>query len=439
MPYKADFSSLAPFSLQNAPDVSLKTVINGSLNLPSRDDLVLRVAGGSPVERVYGKRNIRRAHVLALLRSGGALSRTDIARRLGYNAATVTTIVDQLVSSGLVSEDFERRPGMGRPPTLVSLDGTAASVIGLDLGRTSVSAMLTDLNGNILGKASGEAGLPEEPEACGLMARKLVAEAVSVAPLPIPPVAGVAAVLPGIFWTEEDGIRRLVPRAAAVELALQQAVGVPPVIDGDSLAVSFAELWFSGRPNLDSFVSINVSEGLGSVLFTHGQYLAGAHGCAGDLGHVQLGDPDVACFCGASACLENVASGSGMRRLAKKAGLIGPRSRADADFIAGLARQGNSDAKAIVGRFAQALGRGIASVVQYTDPGVVVIGGSLSRHADLYLSEVGDEARRNLPRHQRGFQLIVSTLNEDAVCRGACAVLLNRIFGASHLSVETIV
>src|SRR5262245_26092681 len=117
----------------NAIGVMREPAVTERFNLPIRPDLVVRVEGASPVERVYGKRNVRRAHVLDLLRTRSPLSRIEIARQLGYNPATVTAIVDQLVADGFLLEDTERRPGMGRPPTYVSLDGAAASVIGLAL------------------------------------------------------------------------------------------------------------------------------------------------------------------------------------------------------------------------------------------------------------------------------------------------------------------
>lgn len=425
--------------IQSASNAARNSAGSSGLGLPIRTDLIVRVEGASPVERVYGKRNVRRAHVLGLLKAQVPLSRIEIARQLGYNPSTVIAIVDQLVADGLLKEDSERRPGMGRPATLVSLDGTAASVIGLALGRTSVSAMVMDLNGNILGKALGQAGLPADAQACGQLARQLVAEAVASAASPIAPVGGVAAAIPGIFWTEENGFRRLDPRAAAVEKALQETIGIAPIIDGDALAVALAELWFGKRADLRSFASINIADGLGSILFTHGQYLTGARGNAGDLGHVQLGDPDVPCFCGASACLENVASASGIVRLAKQAGIIGSRSRADAHYVARLAREGRSDAKAVFRRLAEALGLGIAFVVQYADPGTVVIGGPIARHADLFLADLNAVARSHLSRHQRDFELSVSRLDEEVESMGACALVLNRIFGASHLSIESLV
>src|SRR5215218_6945384 len=111
-------------------------------------------AGSGSLESLR-ERN-RRLLLDALRRTGNA-SRADLARLTGLSRSTVSTLVSDLQSTGLVVErepggpgSESRAPQQGRPPTLLALDRTAGLVLGIDFGHEIVHVAIADLSRTIL-------------------------------------------------------------------------------------------------------------------------------------------------------------------------------------------------------------------------------------------------------------------------------------------------
>jgi Zn-dependent membrane protease YugP len=116
-----------------------------NVNLPIRPGLLITETPDTPADRVAEKRRIRKHQVLDIIRRQGPVPRVEIARTLGFNLPSVSSLVDELVSEGLASEDKAKRTPIGRRPIPVSFNPEAASIIGIDVGKTSTIGLLMDL------------------------------------------------------------------------------------------------------------------------------------------------------------------------------------------------------------------------------------------------------------------------------------------------------
>jgi fructokinase len=132
--------------------------------------------------------------------------------------------------------------------------------------------------------------------------------------------------------------------------------------------------------------------GVGGGIVVDGGVLTGANAIAGEWGHNPLPLPRDAdlplppCYCGRAGCIETYLSGPGLASdFTRHAGPI-----LDAEEIARRAQAGDAACTAALGRYAERLGRALASVINLLDPDVIVLGGGLSRIGRLY-----DE----VPRH----------------------------------------
>ena len=126
------------------------------------------------------------------------------------------------------------------------------------------------------------------------------------------------------------------------------------------------------RPSLNLFMD----SGVGGVLIEGGQVVAGAHGMAGEFGHMPFGARRTRCRCGARGCWNTELDGAALA-----AGLALPVPADEVSFsraILTAARNGRRDELRVVGRAAGALGRGLAGLVNATDPELVVLGGLAS-------------------------------------------------------------
>ena len=192
-------------------------------------------------------------------------------------------------------------------------------------------------------------------------------------------------------------LRRLHDVALAELLA--QRSGRPTVVDNDANCHAVAEQAGGAARGYDEALVVTLGTGIGAGIITSGQLLRGAHGFAGEPGHMVVDPNGPPCPCGKRGCWERVASGSGLGRLARDAAEGGrldavvERAGGDPDAVRGehvtdSARAGDADARVVLGQFAHWIALGLANLANVLDPAIIVIGGGLVEAADLLLPEV---------------------------------------------------
>jgi N-acetylglucosamine repressor len=392
----------------------------------------------TPAGRVLGKKEWRRSLILDAVRRSGPISRVDVARLLGLNMQTVARVIDALVSEGLLVEQPSIRNIIGRPPTPVVLNDNACCVLGIDIGPYVTTSLFMNLAGEVLTRR-------EVPTADVQGADRLVAHlesfASQVSRETHPPLSGIGVAMT-TYTSFEPGPTGpiLSPEATGIRQGLEKLFHVPVIVQDDSLMLALGELWFGKEKNLKTFAAVNISDGLGVGLIIDRHVYNGSRGYVGDLGHLQLGEPGPVCVCGCDRCLDKVASGSGLCRMAEEAGLLFEGHPPNADELAGMARNGHAKARAIFDRFGEGLALGIGTILTLLGPEAVIVGGRFSSYSDLFMESL----QRELPKRTvRGYlssaQIIVSDLHESAVSLGTGACVLNQIFGFSAVSAERII
>lgn len=163
------------------------------------------------------------------------------------------------------------------------------------------------------------------------------------------------------------------------------ALGVGGVaIDNDANCALRAEMAIGAAFDVDEVVLVTLGTGIGGAIAIDGAVRTGAHGFAGEPGHMMVDPAGPRCPCGRRGCWERYASGTGLVHLAATAGL-----RVDhGEEVIARARRGDAAAIEVVERFAWWLGAGLASLADILDPGLFLIGGGLSADADLWIDVV---------------------------------------------------
>ena len=217
-----------------------------------------------------------------------------------------------------------------------------------------------------------------------------------------------------------------------LEAALAPDLPVAVTVDNDATTATWGEVALGAARGATDAVFVALGTGIGGGVVIGGRVRRGAHGFAGELGHVVV-DPDgPPCPCGRRGCWERFASGSGLARLARDAATAG---RADAvialaggdpDAVRGehvtlAARAGDAEALAIIRDLAWWVALGVAGVVDVLDPEVVVIGGGLVVDAELLLDAVrADVAEMIVGGHRRvPPRIVAAELGDRAGAIGA--------------------
>jgi glucokinase len=208
--------------------------------------------------------------------------------------------------------------------------------------------------------------------------------------------------------------------------ALAGRLGVPVVVDNDANVAALGEWQAGAGRGVDNLVYFTVSTGVGGGVIVGGAILHGAHGYAGELGHLVVQADGPACGCGGRGCLEALASGTAIARQADERLRAGEpsvlRPGATAVDVFAAARAGDRLAAAVVARAMDWLGVGVVNALHLFDPAMVILGGGVTNAGRLVLDPVTRVvAERAMPPF-RQTPIVEAGLGDDAGIYGAAAL-----------------
>ena len=341
--------------------------------------------------------------VLHMIWEQRRISRAEIARRTGLSRSTVSEIVTELLSTRLVAEVGAGPSRGGRRPIVLEFQDDACVILGVDMGASHVSVVLTNLRGQVLAWEHRDFPVRTDPEgtaalifefckAClatwGGKRRRLVGIGVAV-PSPVDPRSPERLspqVLPA--W-----------RGRSVLELLRAEFGVTALVDNDANLGALAEHWWGAGRGLDDFAYIKVATGIGSGHLLGGRIYRGATGVAGEMGHLTIDPNGPLCMCGNRGCL---ALYVGSEALVARARHLLP------EFPASVLQQTGTTIGAIeeaaladdplgmkiVLEAAEYLGIAVADLLNLMNPAAVIMGGRLSRLGERLLGPLREAARR---------------------------------------------
>ncbi|WP_408899103.1 ROK family glucokinase [Nocardioides sp. R1-1] len=289
---------------------------------------------------------------------------------------------------------------------------TGTLTCGIDIGGTKIAGAVVDEAGTVVAEAR-VVSPATDPSAIESAVAGLVADLVARHPVVAVGVGAAGYIAsdrstvlfaPNIAWRNE-------PLGAD----LSRLVGLPVVVENDGNVAAWGEFRYGAGRDHDDQLMVTVGTGVGGGVIADGRLLRGAHGVAGEIGHLRLVPGGRLCGCGNHGCLEQYGSGSALVRDAREAALADPAAAAglleraggdvaaiDGPLVTAAAQEGDPFAVAALGRLGDALGQGIASLAAVLDPGVVVIGGGVSEARQLLLDPIREAFERELTG--RGFR-----------------------------------
>ncbi|MCX4585213.1 ROK family protein [Streptomyces sp. NBC_01481] len=339
-----------------------------------------------PLEPKADRETVRRHNlslVLRAVRDAGEVTRAGVSARVGLTRAAVSSLVEQLLDSGFLTESGKTFSGQaGRPGTVLKVARTGVAGIGVEINVDYVAVCVVDLAGTDrvrLVEHIDNRGAPPErvlDRAAVIAARALVSAAEQElhpvgAQLALPGLvsAGTVRYAPNLGWTR---VAAEGPFAEALA-ALRPAQPVLPVrSENEANVAALAELWFGGLGDVRSFLYLTGEIGVGGALVLNGELLRGAHGFAGEIGHVVVSPDGPECRCGSRGCLEQYAGQSALLRAAGLDEHSGARGVAQLER---RARAGDEHAVSALRRAGLMLGRVLSGAVNLFDPDAVVLGG----------------------------------------------------------------
>lgn len=387
---------------------------------------------------------LNKISILKLIRENEQISRADIAKMSGISAPTVTRIVNSLIEEeNLVKEIGTGESSGGRRPTLVEFAAYDNFVIGVDIGKTHIDGVLSDLNANTIAEMRIETKIEEGYESIIARTSEIICELKSHKKIKNNKIFGVGIAVAGLVNNIKNVIE-ISPDFHWKNVNLDEAIfencNLHVIFDNVTRVMALGELWYGVGKDVKNFIVINVGYGIGSGIIIDGKPLYGPFGMAGEFGHITVDkDSDIQCACGNYGCLEALASGyaialAGQRSVKGKGNgkllelANGNAENITAETVSQAARSGDETAMRIWNQAIDHIGTSISGMINLISPEMVLIGGGVAQSGDLIFEKVREIVnKRTIQTTSRKVKIEPATFGMQAASKGAIALILNEV------------
>ena len=386
--------------------------------------------------------NRHQARFLRMLRDSGPQSRAELGDAVELSKSKVAIEVERLAELGFVDVVGLAASRGGRRSQMVALSQNLRFV-GVDIGATSIDVAVLDGELNLLGQDRAETDVRRGPGPVLDQATDLVAKVRAELDGTI---TGVGVGVPGPVSQAEGALVAppIMPGWSRFPIrdVLGAALGAPVMVDNDVNVMALGELHAGTARSVRDLLFVKIGTGIGCGIVVGGQIYRGVNGSAGDIGHIQVDGHGPVCACGNTGCLEAAFGGAALARDAEAAARSG-RS----DWLAERMLSGNPLSAVDVGAAADAgdpvslalvrdggtrIGKVLASLVSFFNPGLVVIGGGVAGLGHPLLAEIRSVVyRRSLPLATGNLPIVLSELGGTAGVVGAGRLISDSVFATN--------
>lgn len=293
-------------------------------------------------------------------------------------------------------------------------------VIALDVGGTGMKAALVGADGTLLHEARRATGRERGPDAVveSVLAFAADLRAYGQEHLGEGAVAAGVAV-PGIV-DAENGIAVYAANLGWRDVPMRRLLGerlggVPVALGHDVRTGGLAEGRIGAGKGADRFLFVPLGTGIAGAIGIAGTIEAGAHGYAGEIGHIVIRPDGPDCPCGQRGCLETLASaGAVSRAWAAASG----DAKADAADCAKAVESGDPKAVEVWLDAVDALAAGLVTALTLLDPRTLIIGGGLAEAGETLFTPLRAAVEERVT-FQKLPHIVPAALGDTAGCLGA--------------------
>jgi len=305
-------------------------------------------------------------------------------------------------------------------------------VFAIDLGGTHLRVALVDVTGRILRQLKQET---PKGDSANCIVAALVRAAAAWETFK-PRVIAASIMVPGAVDSDKAVVLQAPNLPSLIDFPLkaelERQLGWPVFLENDANAAAVGEMWLGAARGCRDVVSVTLGTGVGGGVILDGKLWRGSHGSAGEIGHTTV-DPfsGLKCKCGNTGCLELYASATAIVRMTKENLSLFPESELKADALTAervyeAGRNGDELARVVFKRFGMYLGIGLANLINFIDPEIIVIAGGAVNGWDLFAAEMYREVE------ERAFR---ATVQQVRIARAECGDNAG-LLGAARLALQ---
>jgi predicted NBD/HSP70 family sugar kinase len=369
--------------------------------------------------------------VLDTIRKYGPINRYEIARKTSLSPATVTNITDKLIKAGFISEVPSSVSKRGRKPINLTLSNKNHLSIGIEIDARYITGVVIGLDGDVQKSERIEVNR-STPEDIFQETVKVYNSLVSC--LDRRKIIGLGVGIPGLI----DPKNRMVIFSAVLgwrDVSVDEflsIIDVPLFIEDNVRAITLGELWYGAGIGKENLLCIGAGRGISAGIVIDGAIYSGPNDRAGEFGHMVIEKDGKKCKCGNYGCLEPYVS---TETIIEKV-LEGIENNAYTRFspkdedrlfeeIVQAGKEGDKFILNIFEEVGEYLGIGIANIINFFNPELIILADELSKAGDLILDPVKRAIRLHaLPPIP---EIVISKLGSLACAVGSATLAVKEL------------
>jgi len=380
--------------------------------------------------------------ILESIRRNKSISRTDISKITKLNIVTVSNYVNNYIDQGLVVEKGLDISSGGRRPTIVELNPKFGYVIGVDLGLKRVSAVLTDLETNILSKAVMPRPARGEEEVVQTLLNA-IDEVIDKSKIDTFKIKGICIGASGVIDKTAGTIHSTAGTVSIyvpVTSVIEQKFNIPTYLENDATSAAYGEWSLGLGHTADIKVLLYMHSGVGCGIIIDGEIYQGASGTAGE---PSIKEPDVEhspCWIGPRCPVapwnidiwmaDDVKAAISKGEQTKISEVVkGEIKNIDMYTIFEAAKQRDELALKLIQSAGRNLGIKVAFLINLFNPSLLVIGGGVEQGGVVLLDSIKEMVRKYaFEEMANAVKIVPSRLGEDSACLGAASLVIRKVF-----------
>lgn len=406
-------------------------------------ELLLKTDQLNTSSNVERKKHLQKIKILQNLYFQGPKTNTEICEQFSISSPTVIRLLNQLIDEGWVKKYGRGKSAGGRKPDLYQLEADRFYVMGIQLERSRIKMAIFDNQHNKVAqfedlfKIESDEGLVDH---IYHEATKLIKDS----GIDQDKLLGIGVSMPGLVSSEEGKnftyfIKE--EQSESLEEILKRKFNKPIFILNDAKSACLAESNFGLANNKQDVLVVSMDWGIGLGIIIDGKVYQGSSGFAGEFGHIPLVDDGLLCHCGKRGCLETVASGLALTRMAQegiKTGESTSLNQLSKQEIENLqpgtiieaANMGDQFSIKILSKVGIDLGKGLAILIQLFNPELIILEGKFAKAKQFITIPIQQSINTYcMAQLREKTKISLSNLGEDSVLLGSVAAVMENIFG----------
>ncbi|MDX9882179.1 MAG: ROK family protein [Prolixibacteraceae bacterium] len=395
----------------------------------------------SELNTVELKKVLQKQKITKLLYLNKALTNPDINSQMGLSTPKIISLLNELKSESIVEEIGQADSSGGRRPVLYGLKKDALYTVGITINLYRTTIFIFDGRNEAI--CEPEIVNINISEGVGIIDQIVARTNALIERQKIDhhKIVGAGIEIPGLVNYELGVNFTHLKTSRPLLEVFQEKLALPVVIENDAKARTYAELKFGSARDRKNVLVLELDWGIGLGMVLNGKLYRGKNSLAGEFGHLPMIENDILCGCGKKGCLETIASGTAIARMAREGIRAGKSSmltrlvnedldKIEPKTVVEAANAGDQYSITILTGVGEWLGKSIAFLIQIFNPELIVLSGRVSNAGQYILTPIQQAINIYCnPDLSKEVKIRISELDKYAGVRGVTAMLMEKVMG----------